>query len=55
LLAEDAIRAEHHARQPDGSWLFREFTGPGDVIDLKSIGCRLPLEVLYERVTFDAE
>jgi Uma2 family endonuclease len=55
LLAQDAIRAEHHARQPDGSWLFREFTGPGDVIDLKSIGCRLPLEVLYERVTFDAE
>jgi Uma2 family endonuclease len=24
LLAQDAVRAEHHVRQPDGSWLFRE-------------------------------
>jgi Uma2 family endonuclease len=55
LLAQDTIRAEHHARQPDGSWLFREFTDPGDVIELKSIDCRLGLESLYERVVFDAE
>jgi Uma2 family endonuclease len=54
LLSQDAIRAEHYARQPDGSWLFREFTNPGDVIELKSIGCRLTLESLYERVVFDA-
>jgi Uma2 family endonuclease len=55
LLAQDAIRAEHHDRQSDGSWLFREFTNPGDVIELKSIGCSLSLELLYERVAFDAE
>jgi Uma2 family endonuclease len=55
LLAQDAIRAEHHARQPDGSWLFREFTDSGDVVELKSISCRLHLESLYERVVFDAE
>jgi Uma2 family endonuclease len=54
LLAQDEMRAEHHVRQPDGSWLFREFTGTTDEIDLKSIGCRLQLESLYERVEFEA-
>ena len=53
LLAQDAIRAEHHVRQPDGCWLFRELTGPQAVIDLKAIGCRLNLGSLYERVEFE--
>ena len=55
LLSQDAMRAEHHTRQPDGSWLFREFTAPTDEIELKSIGCRLQLQSLYERVEFEAE
>jgi len=55
LLAQDTQRAEHHVRQPDGSWLFREFTAQEDVIALRSIGCRLQLESLYERVTFEDE
>jgi Uma2 family endonuclease len=53
LLSQDAIRAEHHVRQPDGSWLFREFTSPDTEIALTSIGCRLPLGALYERVEFE--
>jgi Uma2 family endonuclease len=55
LLSQDMMRAEHHVRRPDNSWVFREFTGPGDEIDLKSIGCRLQLHSLYERVEFEAE
>jgi Uma2 family endonuclease len=55
LLAQDAMRAEHHTRLPDGSWLFREFTDPTDTIELKSIGCRLELQALYERVEFASE
>jgi Uma2 family endonuclease len=55
LLAQDKVRAELHVRQPDGSWLFREFTGPGDVIELKSINCRLQLQSLYQRVVFEVE
>ena len=55
LLSQDEIHAEHHVRQPDNSWLFREFTEPTDEIELKSIGCRLQLESLYARVEFDAE
>jgi Uma2 family endonuclease len=52
LLEQDSIRAEHHVRQPDGSWVFREFDGPDCVIELKSIGCRLALGTVYERVEF---
>jgi Uma2 family endonuclease len=53
LLASDAIRAEHYARQAD-SWLFREHTNPQTVIDLKSIGCRLTLNTLYLKARFPA-
>lgn len=53
LLAQDSIRAEHHTRQPDGSWLLREIAGPAAEIELNSIGCRLPLGALYERVRFE--
>jgi hypothetical protein len=35
--------------------LFREFTAPTDIIELKSIGCRLELQALYERVEFASE
>jgi Uma2 family endonuclease len=54
LLAQDEVRAEHHIRQLDGSWLFREFTSPAAEIELLTIGCRLGLESLYERVEFEA-
>jgi len=53
LLAQDSIRAEHHVRQPDGAWLFHEFSSPGDELVLNSIGCRLNLGSLYERVEFE--
>ena len=52
LLAHDTPRAEYHVRQPDGSWLFREFTSPDSVIELNSIGCQLKLESVYETVEF---
>ena len=55
LLAQDAMRAERRTHLPDGSWLFREFTAPTDIIELKSIGCRLELQTLYERDQFASE
>jgi Uma2 family endonuclease len=55
ILAQDEFRAEHHVRQPDGSWLFREYTSPATQIELKSIDCHLHLESLYDRVEFPAE
>jgi len=53
LFAQDEIHAEHHVRQPDGSWLMREYSSPSDEIDLKSIDCRLRLADVYERVEFE--
>lgn len=52
LLAQNEIRAEHHVRQPDGSWLFREFKAPDAQVHLAAIGCTLTLGELYERVEF---
>jgi Uma2 family endonuclease len=53
LLAQDTPRAEHHVRQADGSWIFREYTSPGSVIELNAIGFRLDLETVYEMVEFE--
>ena len=55
LLTQDRFRAEHYIRQSNGSWLLSEFTDPADEIELPSIGCRLQLGSLYERVEFEAE
>jgi len=52
-VAQDAIRAEHHTRQTDGSWLFREYEDPGATIELRSIDCSLKLGELYYRVDFN--
>ena len=37
LVEQDEIRAEHHFRQPDGSWAFRVLTTRADIIQLDSI------------------
>ncbi|MGD1070186.1 MAG: Uma2 family endonuclease [Bryobacteraceae bacterium] len=52
LLAQNAVRAEHHALQPDGCWLLRQFSSPDDEIGLESIDCSLRLGSLYDRVDF---
>lgn len=53
LLAQDEVRAEHHVRQADGSWLLRDYSAASDEIELKSISCRLRLADVYERVEFE--
>ena len=50
LPSQDKIRAEHHVRQPDGAWLMREYLSLSNEIELPSIGCRLRLQDVYERV-----
>ncbi|HXK06382.1 MAG TPA: Uma2 family endonuclease, partial [Verrucomicrobiae bacterium] len=50
LLATDRIHADLYTRQPDGSWLRRFVNSPEGAIELASIGCRLVLGDLYERV-----
>jgi Uma2 family endonuclease len=52
LVEQDAIQAEHYVRQADGASLLRELSGPEAEIGLDSIGCRLKLGSLHERVKF---
>ncbi len=49
LVEQDKIRAEHHFRQPDGSWAFRGLTTRDDIIQLDSIGCQLVMGDLYRK------
>ena len=43
--------AEHYTRQGD-QWVLTEVAGLDAVLHLPSIGCHLPLSVIYERVEF---
>lgn len=55
LIAQDAMYVEHYARQHDGRWLLTEADGAEGVLELASIGCRLALVNVYEKVDFEDE
>jgi Uma2 family endonuclease len=50
LVATDRIHADLFTRQADGSWLLRSASRMEDSLDLHSVGCRLTLADLYEKV-----
>jgi Uma2 family endonuclease len=50
LVASDRVQAELYTRQPDGRWLLTSADRLEDSLDLESIGCRLALMDLYEKV-----
>jgi Uma2 family endonuclease len=50
LIAQNSVHVEHFTRQGDGRWLLSETDDPAGVLDLPSIGCRLALADVYERV-----
>ena len=52
LVAQDECRVEQYVKQPDGRWLLSEYPALEDVIELVSIGCKLSLREVYEKVTF---
>ncbi|HEX8096571.1 MAG TPA: Uma2 family endonuclease [Pyrinomonadaceae bacterium] len=52
LVAQDECRVEQYVKRPDGRWLLSEYRAPEDVAELTSIGCRLSLREVYEKVTF---
>lgn len=54
LVSQDSVLVEQHVRQPDDSWVFREFTTPGVDIQLPSVGCILNTNAIYEHVDFAA-
>jgi Uma2 family endonuclease len=48
LVAQDEVRVEHFAAEQAGTWRFSETRDPAAVIDVPSVGCRLPLAEVYE-------
>jgi Uma2 family endonuclease len=53
LVASERIEVELRRLQPDGQWvILKSLDCLEDVVELQSIGCRLALADLYERVEF---
>jgi Uma2 family endonuclease len=50
LVSQEAMRVELYTRQGFGEWLYRDFTGPEEVLPLGSVGAELRLAEIYERV-----
>lgn len=56
LVAQDYVHAERYVPSPapDAAWVRADFDGPDAVVQLPSVGVRLRLGDLYERVEFPA-
>jgi Uma2 family endonuclease len=52
LISSREVSVELLTRQPDGQWLLKLMDKLEDSFELKSIGCRLTLADLYEKVDF---
>jgi Uma2 family endonuclease len=52
LVSSEEMQADLFCRAPDGSWTVVSAEKPEDVLELHSIGCRLVLADIYEKVEF---
>lgn len=52
LIAQDRAHVIQYVRQADGKWLRSEHQGVGAVLELESLGIRLALRDIYQRVNF---
>jgi Uma2 family endonuclease len=50
LVSSDHVSAELFTRQPDGRWLLSRARALEESLDLASVGCRLTLADVYEKV-----
>ena len=60
LVVQNKVLVEHYRREekqrtapiPGKDWIFTDFQELGETLPLISIHCELPLQEIYERVTF---
>lgn len=52
LVAQNEARVEVFNRQSNGNWLLTEFAGLDAVAHFESVGARVPLAQIYEKVQF---
>jgi len=55
IIAEDHVHVDHYIRQGAHQWLLVEYMEMEQTIELKSIGCTLSLDAIYETVVFGEE
>lgn len=55
LVSQEAPFVEHFARQPDGSWLLREYHGLESIFEIQSINCVLRFSEIFDRVEFQTD
>jgi Uma2 family endonuclease len=53
LIAQDRRRVELFSRQTDGRWILSQLSGADAEVELASVGCRLALADVYDRVEFE--
>lgn len=53
VIAQNEPRIEHHQRQKNNQWIQTVYTGLRETAVISSIGCRLKLSEVYDRVTFE--
>jgi Uma2 family endonuclease len=53
LVAQHRPHISQFIRQPDSSWLQREFNDLSDVFTLTSVNCELALTEVYQRISFN--
>ncbi len=54
IVSQARMMVERFARRGD-DWLLTEYTQPGQVLELESIACELPLGRIYSKVQFRAQ
>jgi Uma2 family endonuclease len=54
LVSSEQVSAELFTRQPDGGWRLIAVSSMEDSLDLQSVGCRLALADVYEKVDLTA-
>jgi Uma2 family endonuclease len=52
LVSQHRPLVDHFVRRPDGQWLYSAVEGMSAIVVIASIGCRLELSEIYDRVVF---
>ena len=50
LVDQSQIRIEQYTRQPDNSWMLRDYQRPEEELRIDSIGVSIPLQQIYDRI-----
>ncbi|MGH9949106.1 MAG: Uma2 family endonuclease [Pyrinomonadaceae bacterium] len=55
LVSQDKPMIEHFIRQKDNSWVLYAYIGLDKTCTINSVGCRLKLSEVYDRISFSKE